>query len=246
MAFTQRNSSLAASLRDLLILVIGIMLSFWLTEWRQNNTDEKEEQRIISLLYQDLKNDTTQIQANIKRLSHLRNNYDTLMKYREDLENVNVISVYVTAYQLINFVPFQPKQTSYLQFTYREESETVKNKKILSNVIGLFSTEYETLQTLNETHKAFLLDKLAAKYFSIFPAPFKSPNDLKERDLQNIKSILENNEILNMLQFDVILKMNLEMAYKAAFTKAQYILELIHEDYGDSDWLEKLASTSLK
>lgn len=229
--------TIGSSFRDLIILVIGILLSFTLTEYKQSAADDREEQRIISLLYQDLKSDTTQIQNNLKSIRLLKNNFDTIMKYKENPDSIEAIVLFSMAYSVINFVPFEPQQTAYLQFTYHENSGTVKNKEILSGVIALFTKEYTTLQSLNETHKSFLLDKLMVNYFRWFPNILSAKDFTPEKEAQ-ILSLLENEEFLNMIQFEMILKMNIEKSYLNALDEINLVMDLIKSDYGNEEWLK--------
>lgn len=228
--------SIGTSLRDLIILVIGILLSFTLSNWQQQNADSKEEQRIISLLYEDLKSDTALINSNIKSIELLRSNYDSIMKYRANPNETNPLFLYSVAYSIVNFVPFQPQQTAYIQFTYHENAASVNNKEILSGLIGLFTNEYATLESINETHKNFLLDKLMVRYFNWFPS-IQSQYDITPERSEQILALLENEEFLNMIQFDVILKLNIERSYKQSLVAIEEILGLIEGKYGEAEWL---------
>ena len=233
----KRRSPLLSSLRDLIIIVIGIMLSFWLAEWRQGQSDEAEEKRIISLLYQDLKNDTTQITQNIKYIKLLRQNYDSILKYRQNPNIANPLTIYSTAYSIVNYVPFNPSRTAYLQFTNLQRSETVKNKAILSNVMELFNDQYSTLTDINASHKDFLINKLMLRYFKVFPH-ISNITDLGPKQRKQILEVLQDDEILNMMQFDVVLKLNLKKSYESALNQAVKTLQLIEEDFGNEDWLK--------
>jgi hypothetical protein len=233
-----RFNHLGSSIRDLVVLVIGIMLSFFLTQWGQNRADDKEEKRIISLLYADLQADTAQIHQNVKQLKRLKQNYDTILKYKDRADDISAMEMYSYLYQVINLVPFNPKQTAYQQFIYQERSQTVKNKEILSDVISLFNSEYAQLEDINQTHEDFLINRLAIKYFELLP-PISSLKDFTDEKSVQIKAVVQDNEVLNMLQFDVILKLNLEQNYLKASQKAEQILGMIEQEYENADWLVK-------
>lgn len=231
MAAKPKIRSLGSSLRDLLILVIGIVLSFTLTEWRQNKADLNEEKRIIGLIYSDLKEDTTNINSNLELLESLKSGFDSILSYRNRPSEADPVQVLRWAYSVVNFVPFDPNRTGYIQLSNHKNSGALKNKKILTSIIGLFNDEYETLNTLNESHKELLLNQMTPKYFSWIPF-LEKPTDLNEKNIAQLRALLNDNEFLNMLQFELILKINLEKQYAHSLESIESILQLIETDYG--------------
>ncbi len=230
MAAGKKSRSLGSSLRDLLILIIGIVLSFILTEWRQKKSDFEEEKRIVALLYSDLQQDTAYINTNLEGLAGLKRGYDSILSYRSDPENADPLQVLGWAYSVVNILPFEPKRTGYIQLSNHKSSGALKNKEILTAVISLFNEEYTTLKTLNTSHKDMLINQMMPKYYSWIPF-VASQSDITEEVKAQLLDLLKNNEFLNMLQFEYILKVNLENHYKYALEQIDSTMKLIETEY---------------
>lgn len=232
MAAGMKSRSLGSSLRDLLILVIGIVLSFFLTEWRQKKSNFEEEKRIVTLLHSDLQKDTADIHIKLEGLKDLKRGYDSILSYRSDAENADPLKVLSWAYSVVNILPFEPKRTGFIQLNNHKNSGALKNKEVLTAVIGLHNEEYSTLKTLNLTHKDMLINQMMPKYYSWIPF-IASPKDITEEAETKLLDLLSNNEFLNMLQFEYILKVNLENYYEHALSRIDSTMKLIEAEYPD-------------
>lgn len=231
MAAQSKTRSLGSSLRDLLILVIGIILSFTLTEFRQNKADFEEEKRIVGLIYSDLQEDTANIHTNLEGLKDLKRGFDSILSLRNQPSQADPKKIFTWAYSVVNFIPFEPNRTGFVQLSNHENSGALKNKKILTSVIGLFNDEYKTLQTLNESHRELLMNQITPKFFNWIPF-ITSAKDLTEENTQKLRALLTNDEFLNVLQFEYIIKINIENQYGHSLASIDSTLKLIEQEYG--------------
>lgn len=230
MAANNRRRSLGSSLRDLLILIIGIVLSFTLTEWRQKNANLDEEKRIVTLLYSDLQKDTTNINANLKGLKQLKRGYDSLVAYRYN-PNPDPLKILSWSYSVVNFIPFEPNRTGFVQLNNHENSGALRNKELLTSIISLYTDEYATLKTLNNTHRDVLIQQIMPRFYSWIPF-IATKEDITEEAKAELIGLLKNNEFLNLLQFEYILKINLEGQYAGALSAIDSTMNLIQSEYG--------------
>jgi len=88
--------------RDLVILVLGIMLSLMLNEWRENRSARADEMRVVNQMVEDLMSDTTMLSeslATVEALSELTvftSSEDALMT--DSLQKAGISSWSLAAY----------------------------------------------------------------------------------------------------------------------------------------------------
>lgn len=204
-------------LRDLFILVAGILLSLSLNECRQNVLASEDENRIMLQLIDDIAADTVLLQSMLKELTDMSEFYEPLYfnEKLEDYERYGIASSVV-------FIPFQPNKTAMLELSFSNRSGDIKRRDLVAKATALHESYYKQLKEITE---------LVAEYVTQQHVPFIADNlfyspdtTFEPEEVQQIASFVNSDSFRQRINWLEILWQNQLIYAQVALDEARTLL----------------------
>ncbi|MEL6667470.1 MAG: hypothetical protein AAFO91_03185, partial [Bacteroidota bacterium] len=215
--------------RDLVILVLGIMLSLMLNEWRENRSARADEMRVVNQMVEDLMSDTTMLSeslATVEALSEL-----TVFTSSEDaLMTDSLQKAGISSWSLAAYAPMVPQKTAFHELTYQDQHRNIRFPKLASRFINLHEGIYSLLDRVTNQHADYLLSDLAP-YMNVSMPPIKQILNKQPSALESVRRQLQNTEMQNRIEWVNILLINVDSVMNAAKAESEELLTEIKEKY---------------
>ena len=158
-------------LLEFVIIIAGIMVSFLLNEWRENNREQEKKYQLLLELNQDLAGDSVHLEASIKLYKGMLRGYDSLLKNPNAEFNEDSLNFYVD--RVTSYYVFQGNKSTYLKLNNDPNIVLNKQDSLLETFLVIHDQLYRHLQEWSSIDKRFVLDQLLP-YMDLH-APFYYP-----------------------------------------------------------------------
>ena len=212
---------------EVLIVVIAVMFSFLLNEWRIEQGEKQEEKEILMQVLEDLKADTAKIKFNDVQIRELAEICINSLELTEDSIEDNFLSRYLDVRAVVTYVPFQASKAGYFELTAQGNANKIKNKQLLMQIMELYEGSYVQLIDINSAHRDYLIQELNNYIVRKFPH-LSSRKDGKSKAKRDkfVKAILAD-EFKHQLEFDYVLKQNILIAHKEVLQAQDSLIKVI-------------------
>lgn len=116
---------------EVLIVVIAVMFSFLLNEWRIEQGEKEVEKKILEQVLEDIKTDSAKINFNTQLIRDLIDGSLRIIELTQDSSFDDYIKRYLSARAVVNYVPFQPSKSGYFELTSQGNTGKIQDKKLL-------------------------------------------------------------------------------------------------------------------
>ena len=197
---------------DILVIIIGISLSFLLDEWRQNLREKKVEIQALESIQNNLITDTTLLATRIKICDKFLWGYDQALTYESEEFPEDSLAIYFD--YMLSYIGFNATDIGYEELKQTGHSSLISNKVLLNDIIRFYGNNVSLIKEWNDIDKQFILRDLIP--YTMKKMPYTPPQG----------TFLFNNtaDILQLMKTDNALKNHIKMnsAYKAV-NKQVYI-----------------------
>lgn len=214
---------------EFIVLVVGIMLSLWLNDRRQNAEAHKDEKQTLLQVIEDLKDDTARIANNLSTIKELSQLSVRLIQMNDDSVNAAFLRVYNDVREVVVYIPFEPSKVGYMELSTQGKSGKVTDKRLVMDIMGLYEKNYKEINRLTEVHRDYLVNKIYT-YISENMPYFGKKSDLTDERKLLFAKALQSDEFRHMLFFDIVLKQNLEEAYTRVYEEQKILIKKIEKE----------------
>lgn len=235
----RRKKNLKYYMAELLILVLGISLSFLLNEWRVVRAERNLEEELLTQFRDNLILDSLSLSAQL-------NSLDLRMKAAQNLLRIEEDTPYndTTARNLIfilNSGSFQPTDITYQEMRSLGKSRLIENKELLQETIQLYETDYDRLNEWVEADKTFLMNDLLPYMNRELPFArlynFGALSPTKKREMMKV---LIQDEARYMIQYNEILKGANKQVFELAMREVRRVIGMLNEELPEESILGEL------
>ncbi len=142
---------------ELLVVVLGITLSFWFQDWRQQRDDRQQEARLLQSIVGELRSDRTSLQQRIELVDR---GLAAMQQLLRDGDSMSTEALDRAMDQALSYIAFAPSRTSYIELQQMAGSRLVRDKRLLHQVITLYERTYPMAVEWDEVNRHFVLDRL--------------------------------------------------------------------------------------
>lgn len=205
MSFRKKEGNFKFYLAELLILVIGITLSFWLNEWRLGKAERNLEIATLNHFRENLKSDSSVISQNIALLEgYVKNDIDLLhleknLIYHDSLNSKLVL--------MMSYFNFTTADIAYQEMQGLGNSRIIRNKDLLNNIVGLYTNVYSGLYEYLGADKNFNTSLMMP--FITKNLPFALNFDYSTFDAlgkRGLMRVITSDEMKHLIQLDLVFK----------------------------------------
>lgn len=224
---------------ELLILVLGISLSFILNDWRQERSDRNLEVQLLTQFRENLILDSAALSGQVQSL-------DLRMKAAQNLLLVDENTPYsdTTGRNLIfimNFGGFYPMDITYQEMRSLGNSRLISNKELLQEMIQLYESDFDLLAEWSNTDRAFVLNDLLPYMNRNLPFArglnFGSMTAAKKRKLMKV---LNEDETRYLAQYSEIMKIGNKQVFEHTLGEVRRIIAMLNEELPEGSLIAEL------
>lgn len=162
------RAQLPRFLTEIGVIIVGILLSLWISNWFQNRQDHRKEVKYLQQVKADLTDDLDRLESDYAlRKMQLDFVRQALKDVKEAGKSVDLTNLGVGLQQLIPTIRFTPKDVTFRSLESTGRLSLIENQAIVSGLIELYSGNYENVALNNEDISSyrdnFLLPYLLGK-----------------------------------------------------------------------------------
>jgi len=219
------------ALLEILIIIVGILLSVAITEWFGNRKNDKQEAAYLENIAKDLTNDLEFLQNELEQRSDQLEACQNLLKALGQNKDENFSSEEAPrAFKVLaNTVRFSPSTATFRALESTGRMELIDNDNIVRQLIDLYTGDYDMLDQNNDDvtryRDNFLLPFMVSNLnFSTVVSRGPVKNPLLNTDPATL--IEMNNHII----YNQISLSSTVTAYKRAIKQVQETLVLVEQE----------------
>ncbi|HYG15177.1 MAG TPA: hypothetical protein VEC12_05440 [Bacteroidia bacterium] len=212
---------------EFIMLVLGIMASLWLDDRRETAEAHSKEREILAQVLEDLKADTAKVNRNLVVVTGRMAENARLAEISADSISADFMKTYRNTRLVMNYEPFEHSKSGYIELA--AQMERVTDKRLLMNIMSLYEERYKNIEMLNKQHSEYLINTVY-NYMSREMPYLTAAGDITAEKVQAFEKMLLSDEFKHLLFFDIRLRVNLEMGYKATFEEQKKLLAEIERE----------------
>lgn len=143
---------------EIIVIIIGITLSLFFNNLKENRTERKEEIKLLESIHENLATDTLTLDTRLKTLNLFLHGYeqmlsDTISHFPND--SITLFLDFVATY-----TKFQGTVIGYEELKQSKSSTIIKNRVLLQKIILHYDQKYDLMEEWNEIDKGFVLNDM--------------------------------------------------------------------------------------
>lgn len=144
------------ALVDLVVVILGITISFALQDWREARADRKEEARLVSTLRANLRADHAMLE---KLVAHNDTAIERLEGLLED-EPPAEFDVDVAMDIAISYISFRSTNVAWQQLQAAASARLIRDRSLLDRIVALYTTTYQLSEEWDEINRRFIINRM--------------------------------------------------------------------------------------
>lgn len=188
-------SRLGSYLVEIVIIIIGISLSFALSDWEKRNTANEDYQSYLNKLRQDIRIDSAQIASDMRSYRNKIRGVFLIFQYHDGFPQDSIAMLGEAQNALTNFVQFLPNDNTFQVLSSTGDFKVFPNDSLVSELFQLYRYDYAFIEMLgNEANhertdyiKPYLIDNIFFEDKLTFPIVRTNiPAVVQDRTFRNI------------------------------------------------------------
>ena len=230
---------------ELIILILGISLSFILNEYRVQKQEEKKESELLTSFRDNLILDSLALHLQMKLQDVRKESAQSLLKLTPDSEFTDSINYHMII--LLNYGGFYPADITYQEMRSLGNSRLIQNTELLNEVIQLYETDYDLVSEWASLDKTFMTTELLPYVHEAFPFArqfqFSRLPDRKKRDFMRV---LTGDRSKNLIQNTEVTMLGSKVIFERVQGEIRKIIDLLNDELGDESKYGQETSDELK
>lgn len=216
---------------ELLILIIGITVSFALNEYWLQKREEKQEVLLLQSFKNNLINDSLFFSTGIDILDSQIESAEKLVlleptaTYKDSLV-LNVVT-------LLSYLPFDPQDVTYEEMKSLGNTHIIQRDTLSKQLIELYDRTYEVVAEWAAIDGDHVKNKLITYTIDHFPfAPNLNFTLLSDRKKRQFVTSIQTDEFKHLVQWALIYKASTRANFDNGLKRIRSIIEQINLEIG--------------
>ncbi len=211
-------------LSELLILILGITISFLLNEWRVSLQSNQDKNYVVNSIKKDLEMDTTILGGTLMLLKMMEEASDSLLRISKPVDNPAMTAPYVHLQMNTISRPFTT--SGYLQATSTGGLKLIEDKELVNDLVKLYGVVIPYVESWYDIDRKTVTNEIMPYFNKNFPYSDKFTfKDLTPAQKQKFNKALLSDDFKNMIQTNQIVKGSLRQILKQTKEEMGMILE---------------------
>lgn len=144
---------------EIVVIILGISLSFWLSEWRSSSANQSQEKHLLESIHSDLVADSTALVSDIHALKRALNGFQKLLNYQKE-SNIPADSINIYIVMTMRYVFFPGSDNGYEEMKQTGTSNLISNRELLSKIIENYNMRYPGIKEWNTIDRQYVLERM--------------------------------------------------------------------------------------
>ena len=154
-------------LSEVIVIFLGISISFWFNEWRDNQKDREMEQKILQNLKENLVQDTLLIGRTRQGVSMMVRGTEKLIQLEEDSSLLDSVSFYID--MAASYTGVLTNKTAYEEMKQTGHTRLIQDDTLKKAILGHYTGLIPYVEEWCEVDKAHTLTQLIPEMSIYFP-----------------------------------------------------------------------------
>ncbi len=216
-------------LAELMILIIGISVSFALNEYRQQKREEKQEVQLLESFKANLINDSTILSRGAALMASQIESAQRLILLSQDATFTDSTALDVVT--LLSYIPFNSEDITYQEMKSLGTNHIIQNDTLSKEIIGLYERSYENIHEWTRIDANHVKEKLITYTIEHFPfAPNLNFGLIDAVNKRKLMTLIQTDEFKHLVQWSMIYKVSTKAQFDIGLTNIKSILEKIDDE----------------
>lgn len=217
---------------ELLILIIGITVSFALNEYWQQKREQKQEVVLLKSFKNNLVNDSTVLSVGVTFMEKQTESAQKLILLSPNTVYSDSLAMNVVT--LLSYIAFDPQDITYEEMKSLGNSHIIQNDSLSKQLIGLYERAYEAIAEWSSIDSEHVKGKLIPYTIDHFPfAPNLNFSVLSDKKKRQLVASVQSDEFKHLVQWGFIYKASTMANFDNGLQTIRSIIKQIDDEIGD-------------
>ncbi|HAD11062.1 MAG TPA: hypothetical protein DCF33_01360 [Saprospirales bacterium] len=168
------KDSLKKYLGEVVAIFIGISISFWFDEWREDRKDREMEQKILQNLKSNLMQDSMLLGMSTKGMLRMIAGAEKLAQLKPDPSLTDSVSYYID--MAASYTGILANQTAYEEMKQSGHTSLIQDDTLKNFILGHYTSLIPYVQEWCEVDKTHTMTQLIPEMSNYFPVIIDTTN----------------------------------------------------------------------
>lgn len=230
---TERNNNpkfkdvLKKYLSEVIVIFIGISISFWFDEWRDNRKDNESERKYLENMRSNLVQDTLMLHYSLENGQALKRSTHLLATFKSDAEIADSIDYHID--NCSSYYGFMPNQTTYEELKQNGHTRLINTDSLKKFILNHYTLVLPYCKEWTDVDKTQTMTQLIPELSNYFPVV---PDTTNMVSVQNKIKALRMPKIRHLLLTNATYKQETLKTFAVTKISARYVIKLIDKELG--------------
>lgn len=213
---------------ELLVIIIGITISFALQNWQESQRQKQVEIQTLERLLVDLKADSGDMQKETESLQECINGAQRILEINDFTEHTDSLDLFINSQ--LQYSVFAKSDIAYQGLRGFGKNGIITNQEVLNKIIHQYSVEYRTMDEWTNFDRSFITGHFLPHVTANFPA-FGSRTDGNETAIfQKINAAMNTSQFKNLTTVNMSNKIQVVDAYNSNIKSVTALISDIEKE----------------
>lgn len=184
---TSFKDTLKKYISEIIVIFIGISISFWFDEWRDNRKDRETEQKMLQDLKENLAQDTFLLGQTSLRVDAMVKDAEKLIHFKQDAEILDSVSAYID--MAASYSGILINQTTYEEMKQTGNTRLIQNDTLKKAILGHYTSLIPYVNEWCQVDETHTMTQLIPEMSLYFPVVIDTMNLVSaSQKVQSIKT----------------------------------------------------------
>jgi hypothetical protein len=210
---------------EIIVIFIGISISFWFDEWRNNRKDKEMERKHLSDLRDNLQQDTSLFSFQIEIGQNFINSSRKLATFKNDADILDSLNIHID--NATSYVFLQTNQTAYEEIKLTGHTSLITNDTLKKYILEHYTLSIPGCAEWANIDKNYTMSQITPEMTNSFPVVPDGSNMVS--NTQKIKA-LRNQKLRNLLLNSVAYKQATSSVFGMTKSNAINLIQRINRE----------------
>lgn len=161
------KDALQKYLSELIVIFLGISISFWFDEWRDNQKDRETEQKVLQNLKENLVQDTFVLGQTARGVDIMIKGAEKLILFQQDKDIADSVNFYID--MAASYTGILTNQTAYEEMKQTGNTRLLQDDTIKKIILGHYTTLIPYVKEWCGVDKTHTMTQLIPEMSNYFP-----------------------------------------------------------------------------
>ncbi|MBN8680897.1 MAG: hypothetical protein J0M29_21915 [Chitinophagales bacterium] len=168
------SDTLKKYLGEVVAIFIGISISFWFDEWREDRKDREMEQKILKNMKSNLRQDSMILEMTTINVQKMIAGAEKLSQLQLNPSLTDSISYYID--MSASYIGFLANQTTYEEMKQTGHSDLIQDDTLKNFILGYYTSLMPYIQEWCDVDKTHTMTQLIPEMSNYFPVIIDTTN----------------------------------------------------------------------